>query len=258
MHYIPFSTTYYLDVALMRAGEAAEVLWCRARAWCGDQETDGVVPREILPRLAPTRAAARARALVEAGLWVEVPVGWQFVRWDAITKDELDQQRESGRVRQRRHRDKHRNGVTDAVSNGVTNGEVTGEKEGRKERSAAAAADTPPPPRLPEPVEILRGKLEARKLVVRWDRATPADLDDITALVSVHGDEPLVRSAVQSFRPDSPPAFVSAWLAQWRALPPPGTGLHAVPDDPCPQPGHSGTTRHCTQCASEQLAGGDR
>lgn len=259
MQTVPFSTTYYLDVALMRAGEAAEILWCRARAWCGDQETDGVVPREILPRLVTTRAAARARALVEAGLWVEVPAGWQFVRWDAITRDQLDDKREAGRIRQQRHRARTRNGVTDGVSNAVTNGEVTGEREREKERTAAAAADTPtPPPRLPESVEILRRRLEAHKLVVRWDRLTPSDLDEVVALVEVHGDAALVASAMRSFRADSPPAFATAWLNQWRTLPTPGTGLHAVPDQPCPQPGHSGTTRHCTQCAAEQLAGGDR
>lgn len=257
MQTVPFSTTYYLDVALMRAGEAAEILWCRARAWCGDQETDGVVPREILPRLVTTRAAARARALVEAGLWVEVPAGWQFVRWDAITRDQLDDKREAGRIRQQRHRAKNRNGVTDGVSNAVTNGEVTGEREREKERTAAAAAVGAP---LDPTVDVLRAKLQAhtRLQALRFDTLTPEAADQLVDLVAVHGDDRLVQVALDTCRA-TPPVHVSAFLGTWAALPTPGQRLRAVPPSRCTTHDTQRTPAGvCTSCAAEDLAGGDR
>ena len=63
MEWVKLDTTFYLDAAIVRAGEAAEVLFVRAMAYCGDQENDGLVEREILPRLCPNRGAARAAAL---------------------------------------------------------------------------------------------------------------------------------------------------------------------------------------------------
>ena len=50
MDWVKLATNYYNDPALMRAGEAAEVLFTRALAYAGDQETDGVIPTEALPR----------------------------------------------------------------------------------------------------------------------------------------------------------------------------------------------------------------
>ena len=118
-----------------------------------------------------------------------------------------------------------------------------------------AGAAPPPPPQPPPPaVEILRSRLEAAKLTVRWDRLTTDQLDTIEHLIDVHGDAALVRAALVSHRPDAPAAFAQAWLAGWQAMPAPGTGLRAVTDPPCPENGHSGTVRHCTACASERIA----
>ncbi|MBZ5736471.1 hypothetical protein K8Z61_18425 [Nocardioides sp. TRM66260-LWL] len=115
---------------------------------------------------------------------------------------------------------------------------------------AAAAADRET---LPDELAILRSKLNTRKLVVRWDRLSADQIDEIRALVALHGDGPLVKTAIQAFQPNNPPVFAQAWLENWRALPAPGDHLAAL-DDPCPQPGHSGTTRHCPQCAADALA----
>lgn len=250
MEWVKLDSTFYLDAAVIRAGEPAEVLFVRAMAYCGDQENDGLVPRAILPRLAPTRSAARASALVREGLWEKVPEGWRFVNWarHQRTRDQLAADRGKAAARQARHR----HGGSNAVGHAVTNASVTEQKREEEKRVDAAAAAWPP--LLPESVEILRGHLEAKNLTVRWDRLTPLETREIAALVDMHGDAALVRSAMQSYRPDSPPAFASAWLAQWRALPPPGTKLHAVDTPACPEPGHSGTTNHCAQCASEAKA----
>ena len=37
MEWVKLDTTFYLDAAIVRAGEAAEVLFVRAMAYCGDE-----------------------------------------------------------------------------------------------------------------------------------------------------------------------------------------------------------------------------
>ena len=258
MDWVKLSTRYYNDPALARAGEAAEILFTRGLAYAGEQETDGVVPREVLPRLVTTKATARVRALVREGLWEVIPEGWRFTSWDRhqATREDLERHRAANRNRQARHR--RRNGTSNAVRNAVTNAEVTPtEVEEELEDAAAAASVTPPTP-LPGTLEVLRTKLEARNLRVRWDKLTLEQLVEISDLIDTHGDAPLVDAALRSYRPDSPPAFAQAWLGTWRALPAPGRRLQAVTDPACPERGHTGTTRHCAQCASERLAGDRR
>lgn len=134
-------------------------------------------------------------------------------------------------------------------------GEGDCDVDGELTTTAAAAASRATTNQLPPAVEILRGRLEAHKLIVRWDLATAADLSEIEHLIETHGDAPLVKSALDQYVPDRPARFVSAWLNGWRNLAPPGS-LRLVDHNPCPEPGHSGTTRHCPQCASERLAEG--
>lgn len=243
MLYAQLSSTYYLRGGLIRAGEAAEILWVRAKAWSMDQETDGVIPREILPRLTPTRGQARVNALLREGEWVEVPSGWQFVDWDQITTSQMEEKRASGRDRQARHRTR-RNGV----SNAVTDAFVTEEREGRKEGTAAAAAVPQP---LPPDIETLATRLAEEGLTARWDRLNFAQRVQVSDLISRHGIPTLIRSAKRTHRPDNPAAFATAWLTQWDELPPPDITRTAPA---CTLPGHTGTTSHCTQCASERKA----
>jgi hypothetical protein len=225
--WVKLSSNYYNDPAIMRAGEAAEVLFTRALGYCGEQETEGFVPAEVLPRLTPSKATGRAAALVREGLWAAVPGGWQFTAWQKhqTSSDQLAAARESNRRRQAAHRSRvteRRNAVTNAL---VTPTEV----EEELEAAAAAAPDPRPTPTpLPGTVEILKAKLDARKLAVRWDKLTADQVTQIEHLIELHGDAPLVRTSLASFRPDSPPVFAQAWLGAWSALPHPGAGPLAL------------------------------
>lgn len=263
MDWVKLTTNYYLDAAIMRAGEAAEVLFTRALAYCGDQENGGLVPREVLLRLTPTRGLARARALVREGLWEEVPAGWRFVAWDRHQSD-LRARREAGRRRQAtfREREKARNASRNGVRNGVTNADVTPrEEEVEEEVDAAAAALAAAPDRAgPDTghvvVEILGDKLRQHTALraLRTDKLDATQTAQIVALVEQHGDQRLVDQALTALRRDDPPRTIQAFLPGWSVMPPPGQRLAVIKDAPCPHPGHSGTVRHCTQCASERLA----
>ena len=252
MEFVKLRSSYFRDAAIQRAGEAAEVLFTRALAHCGDQETDGLVTREILPYLTPTRGLSRAASLVREGLWEIVPEGWRFVTWDKhqVTKADLEHNRAANRTRQARHRARR---TSNGVRNAVTNAEVTATEVEEEVDNAAAAALHEPPRPLPPAVDILRSRLNARKLTVRWDKLTADQLADIERLVQLHGDDRLIRAALNDYRPGDPPRFAQAWLATWQAMPTPTERL-ALVDPPCTRPGHQGTTRHCSQCASEDKA----
>lgn len=71
MDWCRLSTSYYLDAAVLRAGEDAEVLFVRCMAYSGAQETGGRVAKHALPLLTPTRTKARTAALVREGLLLD-------------------------------------------------------------------------------------------------------------------------------------------------------------------------------------------
>lgn len=103
---------YYIDGALLRAGEAAEVLFCRALAYCGGVESAGVIDKTVLPMIVPTRTQQRADALVREGLWVDEGAQYRIRTWDKW-QDEHDvaaEKRRKDRERQREHRRKARQG----------------------------------------------------------------------------------------------------------------------------------------------------
>lgn len=154
MDWIKTSTTYYLAPALMRAGEAAEVLWMRASAYCGDQENDGLVEEVAVPRLCPTGWEDRAAALVREGLWEVVDgVGWRFVEWKQVSAERLEREREASRIRQQEWRDRQkekaakasRHSVRNGVTNDVGSGEVTEQRRGEQRalRALPAAGGAP-------------------------------------------------------------------------------------------------------------------
>lgn len=135
------------------------------------------------------------------------------------------------------------------------------DRTGQDRTGAAAAAPAnaaaAPVENLPGEVEILRRKLEARKLTVRWDKLTPEQLDEIVALVHVHGDGPLIQAANLAYQPNNPIAFAQGWLSHWRALPPPGKLRAVTDDDYCPaHPWQYQPADSCRLCASEALAAG--
>lgn len=257
MDWVKLTTNYYNDAAVMRAGEAAEVLFTRALAYCGDQENGGLIPREVLARLTPLRGAARARALVKEGLWEVVPGGWQFVNWDRhqTSRDQLQQQRDAARARQARHRSRAaRNGVTNAVSDAsVTGTEVEVEVEAAAAAGGAAAAA------LAGPIDVLRAKLQAHTPLraLRFDNLTDETSSRLLDLIDLHGDDPLVRVAIDTCR-NPPPVHVGAFVGTWSALPAPGTRhLGVVRPQQCTTHGTTlSPSGACSSCAADQKAGG--
>jgi hypothetical protein len=106
-------------------------------------------------------------------------------------------------------------------------------------------------------IDILASKLRRFTALasLRTDKLRTGQATEIVDLIEVHGDQKLVDNAVRTLRRDDPPQTIQAFLPGWRVMPKPGDPhLAAVPDPPCPGHGHTGTTKHCNQCASEQKA----
>lgn len=240
------------------AGKAAMGLWVLAGSWAADHLTDGFIPASILSRWG-TRADANR--LVTAGLWLvdeqDGEKGWRFHDWSELqpTRAQKLAEREARAIAGRLGGRASGRSRREAKPKQGASGFVEPPTRPDPTNAAAAASDAADesPRDLPPAVAILRGSLEAHKLTVRWDTLTGDELAEVERLVVEHGDTTLVRSALSSYQPAKPPATAKAWLGQWRDLRAPGD-LALVTADPCPQPGHSGTTRHCTQCASEQKA----
>lgn len=277
--WVKLYTSYDSDPAIAAGDDAAEVMFTRGIAYCGRARTGGFIPDAQLHHL--TRHPARAKRIVvqltratptgAPGPWEVTTGGYQIRNWEHYQDqlDALEERRKNDRERKRRSRSAKDTAPPDRGVTGQSrdrHGTVR-TTEQKQSRTAAAAADTtaaaapvdnpPGPLDLPPAVEILKAALEAHKLVVRWDRLTPEHLDDIAALTDVHGDGPLVKAALASHRPDKPAAFAQAWVGIWKSLPAPGTPLHALPA-PCPQQGHSGTERHCIECAAETKSRADQ
>jgi len=240
---------------VVAAGNAAMGLWVRAGSWSAQQLTDGFVPDHIVTTLGGRK---HARRLTEVGLWSAVEGGFQFHEWTdrQPTRIEVEEDRKAARQRMRdlrKNRRKEATGSEDVRPNTARTSESVRDPRPDPTRpSAAAAAETPP---LPPAVEILKGKLDAARMVVRWDRLTAEQFATIEALIATHGDGPLVKAAIASHRPDSPASFAQAWLKAWESLPEPGAGLRLVrarcDTHDWVQIPAGGT---CPSCASEQIA----
>lgn len=131
---------------------------------------------------------------------------------------------------------------------------------------AAAAVDNPSGERaptagrveLPGELEILRSRLDARRLHVRWDRLDDAQLAEIVELVHRHGDAALVKAALVAYRPEDPPVFAQAWISAWRELPDPGQQLRLVRER-CPiRDHHHDGEGPCRGCLGDRKATGGR
>ena len=110
MDWVKLSTSYDTDAAIMRAGEAAEVLFTRSLAYCGREETGGFIPDGMPERLCPKGARARVKALVSEQLLVrdDERRGWWVRSWGAWQSelDSLAARRRADRERKRRERDR--------------------------------------------------------------------------------------------------------------------------------------------------------
>ncbi|MGL5824778.1 MAG: hypothetical protein ACRCYU_08170 [Nocardioides sp.] len=112
--------------------------------------------------------------------------------------------------------------------------------------STAAAAELAR--ELPPPLRELRSQLNTAQLVVRWDRLTTEQIDQITDLLTIHGPARLVRSAQTQWRRDDPPAWAQAWIAGWQAIP------RAVTPSAGKCPRHE-LEQPCRSCRADELVG---
>lgn len=112
MDWVKLSSRYYLDVAIASLPDAdTEVMFTRALAYAGDQETGGFIPAGMLPGLCRSpKYEARARALVASGLWAPARNGYQITRWEEwqAELDAIAHRRSADRERKRRERERER------------------------------------------------------------------------------------------------------------------------------------------------------
>lgn len=177
----------------------ARALYCTAGSWCGDQLTNGEIPRHVLQILGgrPKDAAE----LVARGYWRATETGWEFVGWlaDQPSKEQVLAEREAGRQRQARAREaarqkreaedrlRHEFALSNGGSNGVTS-PVT-----------APASNGPPDPTRPDPT-----------------RLSPTEKDGTPKNVSAASppDPALIPTeALPSKQPTEPDRFEEFWAA---------------------------------------------
>lgn len=82
--YVPLSASYYLDDALMEAGEKAELLYVRGLAFCANADSDGFISyRQVtsVVGVGMRDTSARAARLVEVGVWEAVDGGYVVRSW---------------------------------------------------------------------------------------------------------------------------------------------------------------------------------
>jgi hypothetical protein len=104
--YAPLGASYYLDDAIMAAGEKAEVLFCRALAFSSQADADGYITERQLTALGIglTGVPARVESLVREGVWQRVDGGYQIRAWLKWNKsaDEIGRHRKNDRERKAR------------------------------------------------------------------------------------------------------------------------------------------------------------
>lgn len=255
--FVKLSTTYYNDLAIASLDDASEVMFTRGLSYCGSAGSKGFIPAGSLQSLSrkPTLHQCRAVAarLVKANLWVAEQGGWRIRSWDhwQAGLDAVEERRRKDRERKAAERSRVRGQSRDESA------DVTGTEIREKRGDAAAAADTSPDTldarrlrvdELPPPLLDLKAKLEAVNLVVRWDRLTTDQADQIAGLLSTHSAARLVKSAQGQWQKDNPPAWVQAWIGGWEAIP------RAVARPTAERCDVHGQEQPCTGCAADRKA----
>jgi len=133
------------DKAILAVGEKAAWLFVVGLCYCAQEESDGFIPVAQLPRFGLAGAPARARQLVDHGLWSTVPGGWQVTRWldRQESSENLRQSRAGDAERQRRRRARQRAGVSPGVSHAVTPPVKPAVSHGTKSKSKNKTEDPP-------------------------------------------------------------------------------------------------------------------
>jgi hypothetical protein len=95
-----------------RARPGAIALWTMAGSWCARYLMDGIVPGHQVSELGSL--PKDAQTLVDVGLWLIVPGGYQFHDWSAYqpSRAQVEEEREKARKRMQRRRSsgEHDNG----------------------------------------------------------------------------------------------------------------------------------------------------
>jgi hypothetical protein len=135
---------YYRNAPMIDAGEEAEILHQRAKAYAAEQETGGFIPTGALAYITPKRPKPRAEALVRVGLWLAVDGGYLIVEWDDEQSEleTLAARRRSDRERKRAQRE--RDSSRDSGADKSRDGHVTGddEKHVKASRQTGASVKT--------------------------------------------------------------------------------------------------------------------
>lgn len=81
--FAPLGTSYYLDDAVMAAGEKAEVLFTRTLAFCSNSDSDGFITERQIAAIAVGLTAVKQRvdSLVREGLLEREQGGYQVRSW---------------------------------------------------------------------------------------------------------------------------------------------------------------------------------
>lgn len=90
--YAPLGTNYYLDDAIMAAGEKAELLFCRSLAFSSNADADGfLTDRQVVAiAMGLSGIQQRVNALIREGLWERVDGGFQvrsWLKWNKAAED---------------------------------------------------------------------------------------------------------------------------------------------------------------------------
>ena len=259
MDWVKLHTDYYRDIAIAVGSDAAEVMFVRGMALAGEIEQSGFLPDALVSTLArkPALATRVAAELVRADLWERVKGGYQIVNFARINAEleRLVQRKRRDRDRKRRERASSADMSADSPADGHEDSLYESERKTKKKTAAAAAAPAAAAERDVS-IEILADKLRQHTALraLRTDKLSDEQAAVLVALIAKHGDQRLVDQALAAMRRDDPPRTIQAFIPGWQVMPAPGQRLAIVPAPPCPRPGHSGTTLHCAQCASEQKA----
>ena len=139
MDYIKLGTRYYRDPAILAANKRttgqAELLFLRALAQCGADETEGQIPEEALQFLGIRNAEKVAAVLVDVGLWLVTADGWAVRSWAKWQSEHDALARRRAADKARKQAERARTAASDPPPRPPT-GHVT---------SADTSRDSPPP-----------------------------------------------------------------------------------------------------------------
>ena len=267
MDWVKSMKGYYRLFEIATGTDAMEVMFKRGDVLAGEVGRGGMIPDAMLPQLCrkPAQAKKIADQLVATGLWARVPDGYLIVDWAEHNAELVKLTERKKRDRERKRAARASTGLSKDVSadsphpcpeESLYESESKSQRKNAAAAASAAAADPAGPDTGHVVVEILGDKLRQHTALraLRTDKLNATQAAQIVALVEQHGDQRLVDQALAALRRDDPPRPIQAFLPGWSVMPPPGQRLAVVKDAPCPRPGHVGTVRHCTQCASEQKA----